>query len=556
MAPASWPSPTDPRGTVRVGQARVRVPGAPGAGAAPPSAWLWQQRIESALRCARVGSGQRLVLVRKLQVRAGSASAPGWDRVVEAAAQDLLERARHGCSAGAEQSPAVWFDNWDEAVAAWLDVMLRWPGPGGSARAWFWPRIARLAGLDGLDGVAAWPALSDNAATPQAQAMALQQAQAMWRRWQADPVSQRACRAWIAQRPAWHEWLQTAGTGEPLAQASVLATSASPPAPAAWSAGHGQDLPSATARVGPPLAVAGPTPQAAMDWKASRGLAAFPAAGPLPAGHDTAHAVPAQALAAVAALPAERDARPHRTAQVLGAAQSFSTAPDPRPPAPPPAGSAPSHLPGPAAQTGAATATDWPSGGVPGVGAASAAGWQATQLGGWPLTLNALLRLGFADALDHLAPTLDPVGRWLAASAPWLAVWSRLGEVTRCHWLADPMAPVLPAFDAVDAGQGGALLALWRAQPPAVHQLGRWAWRQLQRAAPGQGWPGPRALLCRPAWLQLSATHLDVLFSLDQADLAVRRLGLDADPGWVPWLGRIVQLHFEPTDPPSPWSPP
>jgi hypothetical protein len=24
----------------------------------------------------------------------------------------------------------------------------------------------------------------------------------------------------------------------------------------------------------------------------------------------------------------------------------------------------------------------------------------------------------------------------------------------------------------------------------------------------------------------------------------VRRLGLDLDPGWVPWLGLVVAIHF------------
>jgi hypothetical protein len=26
--------------------------------------------------------------------------------------------------------------------------------------------------------------------------------------------------------------------------------------------------------------------------------------------------------------------------------------------------------------------------------------------------------------------------------------------------------------------------------------------------------------------------------------LAVRRAGLDLDPGWVPWFGRVVGFHY------------
>jgi hypothetical protein len=31
---------------------------------------------------------------------------------------------------------------------------------------------------------------------------------------------------------------------------------------------------------------------------------------------------------------------------------------------------------------------------------------------------------------------------------------------------------------------------------------------------------------------------------LEAADLRLRRAGLDSDPGWVPWFGRIVSFHF------------
>jgi len=41
-----------------------------------------------------------------------------------------------------------------------------------------------------------------------------------------------------------------------------------------------------------------------------------------------------------------------------------------------------------------------------------------------------------------------------------------------------------------------------------------------------------------------SATHLDLVLPLEDVDLRVRRLGLDSDPGWCPWLGRIVAFHF------------
>ena len=54
-----------------------------------------------------------------------------------------------------------------------------------------------------------------------------------------------------------------------------------------------------------------------------------------------------------------------------------------------------------------------------------------------------------------------------------------------------------------------------------------------------------RSLVRRRARVILTATHWDVMFPLADIDLRVRRLALDTDPGWVPWLGRVVQLHFD-----------
>ena len=52
-------------------------------------------------------------------------------------------------------------------------------------------------------------------------------------------------------------------------------------------------------------------------------------------------------------------------------------------------------------------------------------------------------------------------------------------------------------------------------------------------------------LLQRRAGLTLTATHVDVYMTLDQVDIAVRLAGLDANPGWVPALGRVVTFYFD-----------
>ncbi len=53
-----------------------------------------------------------------------------------------------------------------------------------------------------------------------------------------------------------------------------------------------------------------------------------------------------------------------------------------------------------------------------------------------------------------------------------------------------------------------------------------------------------RGLIRRPGRVVVSTTHWDVLFALNQTDLRLRRVALDSDPGWVPWLGRVVQFHY------------
>lgn len=54
-----------------------------------------------------------------------------------------------------------------------------------------------------------------------------------------------------------------------------------------------------------------------------------------------------------------------------------------------------------------------------------------------------------------------------------------------------------------------------------------------------------RGLIRRPGWVTLGRNHWDVQFDLQQTDLRLRRLALDSNPGWVPWLGRVVQFHYD-----------
>jgi hypothetical protein len=58
---------------------------------------------------------------------------------------------------------------------------------------------------------------------------------------------------------------------------------------------------------------------------------------------------------------------------------------------------------------------------------------------------------------------------------------------------------------------------------------------------PFEIWPPP---LAQPARLLANETHLDLDLLTQRVDIDIRRAGLDIDPGWVPWLGRVVTFHY------------
>jgi hypothetical protein len=52
-------------------------------------------------------------------------------------------------------------------------------------------------------------------------------------------------------------------------------------------------------------------------------------------------------------------------------------------------------------------------------------------------------------------------------------------------------------------------------------------------------------LLDRRGRMTWTSTHVDLHMRMDQVDINVRLAGLDANPGWVPALGRVVTFYFE-----------
>lgn len=55
---------------------------------------------------------------------------------------------------------------------------------------------------------------------------------------------------------------------------------------------------------------------------------------------------------------------------------------------------------------------------------------------------------------------------------------------------------------------------------------------------------GLTTVVRRPGRVHMTRTHVDVSFALSQLDVRARRVALDVNPGWVPWLGRAVQFTY------------
>ncbi len=167
-----------------------------------------------------------------------------------------------------------------------------------------------------------------------------------------------------------------------------------------------------------------------------------------------------------------------------------------------------------------------------------------TSAAGLFFLLNALERIGISQALAgslawsapnfaarvlrHLAaqveiPEHDPIVQWLDSL---LLPDTKSQEPLRCDPSWWPSNLRLSRDTA-------ALDDLVRAWSVAAR---RWCWRM--------GKINVREIVSRAGIFSVDRTDLDVSMPLDRADVRVRRIGLDLDPGWLPWFGRVVRFHY------------
>ena len=69
------------------------------------------------------------------------------------------------------------------------------------------------------------------------------------------------------------------------------------------------------------------------------------------------------------------------------------------------------------------------------------------------------------------------------------------------------------------------------------------AW--LDEAAPDLTPPRTEAVCRRTGQLHIAPGWIELRLPLASVDTAVRRLGLDLDPGWLPWLGCVVSIRYD-----------
>lgn len=216
-----------------------------------------------------------------------------------------------------------------------------------------------------------------------------------------------------------------------------------------------------------------------------------------------------------------------------------------------------------------------------------------TEFGGFFFLLAVISRLGIANFLEHNThfidldvtahllrflsaqlniPRSDPASSWLNNAEESLPdmiefslppVWRRL---YRSKVLLVSRINGEPGYRVLKERSGKIVLSSWRGPiPPAVRELignGRirritsdrnenvtsalfntWhrAIRRWCRSYAGLRLP---ELISRRALITSTRTHIDLYFDVNKADIRVRRAGLDLDPGWVPWLGRVISFHY------------
>lgn len=171
---------------------------------------------------------------------------------------------------------------------------------------------------------------------------------------------------------------------------------------------------------------------------------------------------------------------------------------------------------------------------------------QPTRYGGLYFVLRPLARLGL-DAFVNAHPELDALDFGVR-------VLARIADAQGIT-AEDPIRIALelaPVESPIRVPSPPAFADVWTERVPAPVPEGLDPLRDLIDAwhAAVSAWLDRHTQLdlatvvVRDAAVLCSRTHLDVMFDMESSDVRLRKAALDIDPGFVRWLGRVVQFHY------------
>ena len=143
-----------------------------------------------------------------------------------------------------------------------------------------------------------------------------------------------------------------------------------------------------------------------------------------------------------------------------------------------------------------------------------------TDWGGLFFLVFALRRLGLAECLQQQPDLSD--------AAFGARILSRVADRLEIE-AEDPIRAPLDHPFRPDEGLDGLVLT-W------IESLEDWLAEHVELTL--------EEVVRRSAAVTCTRTHVDVVFDMESSEVAIRRAGLDIDPGWVPWLGRVVSFHY------------
>jgi hypothetical protein len=462
--------------------------------------------LEDGLATADFGDAGRLILVRHLTLPrfVGDLSGPKAARVIEASYRALLPTAVHGADPRAPMTNVVWFEDRLEALLEALSVRV----DERPLNAWFWRQA--LGPLFPVSSAEAVPSLFQAIATwegpGRGRPVGLLALARRWRTW-SEPSFTRFLRSLPAAM------LQAAELPTPtVAEVDGTHTYKGVPASAL------RVIEQARARILAAVKVGLDEAAWVTRWELAAGDVALPSGAVSLVSEVVADIVRGefQSGVPVAERAGQESILEERTPEWAPKPRSFSSS-------------------FPTASATSASVQTSPA--LPGVESASwPVGAEEVRLllppwlsdaspsahGGFFMLLNAWQALGFHDWLDAQAPELQA-----AIARVWLERWA-----TRLRMPAeDPQRFVWQTLHEMELSAS------------SVAALDDWALR-TRRWLRTRALIGPASLVLRSGAVCVTRTHIDVVFPLQKVDLRVRRAGLDRDPGWVAWLGRIVAFHF------------